>query len=85
MFLDKDMMEVKLEVDGATYYFSNVEQLQRGLEDGMHSFKLIRMANYIVQDGKFSKNRSIGQEFPNMVLAAGRDKINELFDFMEGK
>ena len=85
MFLDKDMMEVKLEVEGVTYYFANVEQLQRGLEDGMRGFKLIRNASYIVQNGKFVKNRSIGQEFPNMILAAGRDKINELFDFMEVK
>lgn len=84
-FLDKDMMQVKLEVEGTTYYYSSVEHLQRGLEDGTRSFKLIRMANYIVKDGKFVKNRSCSHEFPNMILAAGRDKINELFDFMEGK
>jgi hypothetical protein len=84
MFLDKDMMKIKLEVDGVTYYFSNAERLKAGLENGVGGFGLIRNANYIVQDGKFVKNRSCG-DFANMVLSAGRDKINELFDFMEGK
>lgn len=83
MFLDKDMMKVKLEVDGVTYYFSNTERLQIGLVAG--GFGLVRNANYVIENGKFLKNRSSGDSFPNMILAAGRDKINELFDFMEAQ
>jgi hypothetical protein len=83
VFIDKDMMEVKLEVDGTTYYYSSVEHLQRGLEDGTRGFKMIRMANYIVQGGKFIKNRSSGDDLPNTILALGREEINKLFDFME--
>lgn len=82
-FLDKDMMKVKLEVAGTTYYFSSTDQLKAGLEDGYGSFRLIRHANYIVENGKFTKNRSSGDELPNAILALGRDKINALFDFME--
>jgi hypothetical protein len=82
-FIDKDMMKVKLEIAGTTYYFSSTEHLQRGLQDG--GWALIRNANYIVENGKFTKNRSSGDELPNAILALGRDKINALFDFMEGK
>jgi YHS domain-containing protein len=83
MFMHRDMMEVKLEINGATYYFSNVEQLQRSLEDGIHGSKLGRMANYIIEGGRFVKNRNTGHELPNAILAIGREEINELFDFME--
>lgn len=85
MFLDKDMMKIKLEVDGVTYYFSNAERLKAGLESGVGGFGLIRNANYIVQNGRFLKNRSSGDELPNAILAIGREEINKLFDFMEGK
>jgi hypothetical protein len=80
-FIDKDMMKVKLEIEGTTYYFGNTRALQRGLEDG--GWALIRNANYIVENGKFTKNRSSGDELPNAILALGRDKINALFDFFE--
>lgn len=84
-FLDKDMMKVKLEVEGVTYYFSKMEHLQAGLAGpgGAHGFSLPRNANYIIQDGKFIKNRSSGDAMPNAILALGRDEINALFDFME--
>jgi hypothetical protein len=85
MFLDKDMMQIKLEIAGVTYYYSDAARLQAALAQGVGSFAMIRNANYIVQHGRFVKNRSSGDEIPNMILAAGRDKINELFDFMEGK
>lgn len=86
-FLDKDMMKIKLEIEGTTYYFGTAERLKAGLDGpgGHHGFSLVRNANYIVKDGKFMKNRSSGDELPNAILALGRDKINELFDFMEGK
>lgn len=84
-FLNKEMMKVKLEIEGVTYYFSNAEHLKAGLERGVGSFALIRNANYIVKNGRFVKNRSSGDELPNTILALGREEINKLFDFMEGK
>ena len=83
MFLDKDMMKVKLELEGVTYYFGNTNAMVKGIQEG--GWALIRNANYIVENGKFTKNRSSGDELPNAILALGRDKINALFDFMEGK
>lgn len=82
-FIDKDMMAVKLEIEDTTYYFSNTAQLTRGLEDGIQGFKLIHNANYIIQNGKFIKNRSSGDQRPNAILALGRKAVNDLFDFME--
>jgi hypothetical protein len=85
MLLDKDMMQVKLEIEGATFYFSNIERLKAGLEGpgGAKGFSLPRNANYIIENGKFIKNRTCVEALPNTILALGRDKINELFDFME--
>lgn len=85
MFLDKDMMKVKLEFEGTTYYFSSGERLQSGLcnPGGINGFGLMRNANYAIKDGKFLKNRSVGDQVPNTILAMGRDEINALFDFME--
>lgn len=83
MFLDKDMMRVKLEVAGVTYYFSNTELLNAALIVGGSG--LIRNANYVIENGRFLKNRSAGDQLPNTILAVGREEINKLFDFMEGK
>lgn len=87
MFLDKDMMKVKLEFEGTTYYFSNGERLQSGLcnPGGIKGFGLMRNANYVIKDGQFLKNRSAGDQLTNTILAIGREEINKLFDFMEGK
>lgn len=82
-FLDKDMMEVKLEVGGTTYYFSNTGFLYQALQAGGSG--LMRMCNYATQGGRFLKNRSSGLELPNAILLLGREEINKLFDFMEGK
>lgn len=83
VFMEKDMMLFKLEFSGATYYFSQAEHLIRGVEQGGHG--LLRNASYATRGGKFLKNRTAGEDLPNAILAMGRDKINELFDFMEGK
>lgn len=81
LFLDKDMMKVKLEIEGTTYFFSSAEIMAKGVLAG--GFGLIRNANYVIQGGKFLKNRSAGDQIPNTILAMGRDEINALFDFME--
>ena len=84
MVLDKDMMKYKLVVpSGVTYYFSEASHLTTALVQGGGT-QFMKMACYAVStQGTFLKNRSIGNEVPNTILALGRDKINELFDFME--
>lgn len=83
MVLDKDMMQYKLTTpSGMTYYFAEASHLTQALVEG-GAGKFMKMCCYAVKDGKFHKNRSIGNEIPNTILALGRDKINELFDFME--
>jgi hypothetical protein len=82
VFMDKDIMHYKLQIgDGATYYFAEAEHMIRGLQQG--GFGIMRNASYAIKDGKFLKNRSSGESLPNAILLLGREKINELFDFME--
>ncbi|UAV89743.1 hypothetical protein [Pseudomonas phage COT4] len=83
MFLDKDLMEVKLEVAGTTYYFSNTGYLYEALLQGGSG--LMRMCNYAISGGLFLKNRTCGVDLPNTILSVGRDDVNKLFDFMENK
>lgn len=83
MVLDKDMMQYKLTVPtGMTYYFASADHMTKALIEGGGN-RFMTMCCYAVKDGKFHKNRSAGNEIPNVILALGRDKINELFDFME--
>ncbi len=82
-FLDKDMAKVKLEIEGVTYYFGNTYAMVKGIQEG--GWAMVRNANYITENGKFTKNRSTNPELLNVILGLGRDEINELFDFMEGK
>lgn len=81
LLMDKDMSQVKLQVGDKTYYFTGVDSLYHGLEQG--GLGITRMANYIVKDGKFIKHRSIGVEVPNLLIAYGREEINQFFDQME--
>lgn len=81
MFFNKDMMEVKLEVGGTTYYFSDTGFLYQALQQGGSG--LMQMCNYAVSGGLFLKNRTCGAEALNNILSVGRDNVNELFDFME--
>jgi len=81
--IDPDMTKYKLVVpSGVTYYFAEASHLTEALIEGGGD-KFVRHAAYVIKDGKFLKNRSLGIQIPNSLLDAGRDKVNEFFDFME--
>lgn len=84
-FLDKDMMKWRLVgPSGVTFYYANEAQLKLAVCEGESAYT--RLASYVISpSGRFLKNRTIGIELPNAILGLGRDKINELFNFMEGK
>lgn len=84
-FLDKDLMKWKLVgPTGVTFYYASEEHLTQAVTVG--GSKYMHMASYAISPrGRFIKNRTTGADLPNAILEMGRDKINELFDFMEGK
>lgn len=83
MILEKELMKFKLEVDGYTYYFSEVLHLQEALKGSYTRY--LQMCSYCIYKGTFVKNRSVGTELPNAMIHIGRDAINKMFDALEGK
>lgn len=83
MFLDKDMMKWKLVgPSNVTFYYGSEEHMKRAVIEGGSSYT--KMANFVVSpNGRFVKNRIMGPELANAILAMGRDEINALFTFME--
>lgn len=83
MMLDKDMMKYKLQCpSGMIYFFAEAEHLTTALIQGGGN-NLMKRAAYAYKDGKFHKNRSVGVEPVNMLLAMGRDAVNAFFDEVE--
>lgn len=79
--IDKDLARFKfVDEDGVIYYYAEKAHLVKALTDGGSA--MIRMASYIVCDRWIDKSRSFDTNLANAILAIGRDKINELFDFM---
>lgn len=83
MMLDKDMMQWKLVgPTGCTFFYASQEYLIKAVTEG--GSKYMQMASYALNPkGEFIKNRSVGVDFPNLLIAMGRDKVNEFFDMME--
>ncbi|QNO00319.1 hypothetical protein QGX21_gp083 [Pseudomonas phage phiPsa315] len=83
MLLNKDMMQWKLVgPTGCIFFYACQEHMVKAVTEGGSAYT--KMACYVISPkGRFIKNRSAGDEFPNLLLAMGRDKVNEFFDFME--
>jgi hypothetical protein len=83
MLLNPDMMNWKLVgPTGVTFFYSNQEHMVQAVTEGGNA--MTRMACYVINPkGRFIKNRSVGEQIPNLLLEMGRDKVNEFFDFME--
>ncbi|QNO00145.1 hypothetical protein QGX20_gp074 [Pseudomonas phage phiPsa300] len=83
MLLNPDMMQWKLRgPSGVTFLYASQEHLIKAVTEGGSSY--MKMACYAISPkGRFIKNRSAGDQFPNLLLEMGRDKVNEFFDFME--
>ncbi|QNO00835.1 hypothetical protein phiPsa397_149 [Pseudomonas phage phiPsa397] len=83
MLLNPDMMKWKLTgPTGVKFFYASEEHLIKAVTEGGSSY--MKMACYAISPkGRFIKNRSAGDQFPNLLLEMGRDKVNEFFDFME--